>query len=378
MGDFFDFPANVHILYIDRGEDPCKTRKGKIMKKVDITRFDEAKRELENAAYDAFGRGIEIYVQDSFIGEPVTVTINWAAMGSTSIDETLEFATKLEKATELAKSFPYAGYILARNDAEYYEDMYYYIEDDEDEEETQEESCEDDGQEPVPYEYGTIEAFLGDFSEEYDIPAIEDEVTQILSDGRRVWVDEYADDSDGGTALYNLCERYRIYTQEDSEETVPFADSDYIDPEVRDEWGRAGSYDSIIVDIERPRGDGFMDRIVPDSTLEDLDGWGTARAFADELGLEYDETPGDIGINIAMNRMYDICREYDAIRYGQDEALSKHGMAQAWARAIDAELVEDTFEYGTKQSWMQKMEFAEGELAGWQVTVLYVVENEEE
>lgn len=277
------------------------------MKKVFTTEFDEAKRQLTEKAYDAFGRGIEIYVNDSYLGEPVTVTVNWAAMGATTVDETRRFASQLEQAAEMAAAFPYAGYTLSRDEADYYEDMYYYIEDEDEneqeDEDEQEASCED----------------------------IEDE------------------DKDG----------------------------DYIAPEVRDEWSRSGSYDTLIVEIERPRGDGLMDRIVPDAFLEDIDGLGTARAFADELGAEYDEEPGRIDINIALNRIYDICRDYDEIRTGTETALSKHGMAQAWARAIDAELVEDEFDYVQKADWMQSMEYAEGQLAGWDVTVIYVKEKED-
>lgn len=255
------------------------------MKKISLATFEAAKRELEDRAYDEVGRDVRIEVNDMNYGDEVTVTLNWSACCSVSASEAREFVAKLQRATDLAECFTYAGYVLAGDIDD--NDYYYYIEEEEEE----------------------------------------------------------PDDDD----------------------------PTYIDPVVKDAWSRHGSYDYIIIDIERPRGDGFVEHITPETPLEyDLDGWGAARAFADELGLEYDEAPGDININIGLNRIYDICREYDRIRYDDEEALSKYGVAQAWARAIDEDLKEQT-EY--KPEHIKSMEYAEGELAGWQITIIYVQEE---
>lgn len=81
-------------------------------KTINSQEFRAAIAELEDQAYDMFGGDIRVTV-DTWIDPedelPVAPVINWAATGDKSIAETAEFASKLQRAVELAAGFPYNG-----------------------------------------------------------------------------------------------------------------------------------------------------------------------------------------------------------------------------------------------------------------------------
>lgn len=68
-----------------------------------------------------------------------------------------------------------------------------------------------DGTEHEVYERHALEALLGDSAGDYDVDAIEGEVTEVLPDGTVVWDDRYFDEVDPLTPkLRAMLERHEI------------------------------------------------------------------------------------------------------------------------------------------------------------------------
>jgi len=102
------------------------------MKKVRIEslEFDKAVRNLMDEAYERFGSHIQLNIDKWFDEAPIAVTIGWASIGAKNLDETEDFARKLQEAVELAASFPYNG-AMPRWDGDI-DEIYYEIEIDDD------------------------------------------------------------------------------------------------------------------------------------------------------------------------------------------------------------------------------------------------------
>lgn len=98
------------------------------MKKVRIetVEFDKAVRNLEDESYERFGNTIHFNIDKWFNEAPINVTISWASIGAKNLDETEDFARKLQEAVELAESFPYNGAMPCWD--EEIDEIYYEIE----------------------------------------------------------------------------------------------------------------------------------------------------------------------------------------------------------------------------------------------------------
>lgn len=94
--------------------------------RIDSVEFDKAVRNLEDEVYDRFGNTIHVSIDKWFNETPISVTINWASVGAQNLDETADFARKLQETVELAGSFPYNG-AMPRWDEEA-DEIYYEIE----------------------------------------------------------------------------------------------------------------------------------------------------------------------------------------------------------------------------------------------------------
>ena len=64
--------------------------------------------QLRETWRDELGESIHIY-EESMGSEPIKLGVNWAAIGTVSADEAVEFAAKLTKAAEIAKNHPVNG-----------------------------------------------------------------------------------------------------------------------------------------------------------------------------------------------------------------------------------------------------------------------------
>lgn len=196
------------------------------------------------------------------------------------------------------------------------------------------------------YSSDELEAFLGEFVDDYDLLHIEDEVTTRDYQGRRIWISDYYNDD---AKLFSVCERYRYDNDED------------ILDDVVAEWQKDiphGDYADLIVEIhyDEPgdREAGVSHRIVPRSDIHNLelyrkfgacdyddilDGWGTALAFRDQAMRDYTDEASQEAYE-ALSAANELCRFYTDVRHGNVPSLSggrtgKMQAAGAWAAKTD-------------------------------------------
>lgn len=297
------------------------------MKKVTMQEFAKAKRELMDLAYERYGHTIELYVEDNDPAEPVTVNVNWAAIGTQTPEETKRFSDNLAEAAELAETFPYNGAKLANYEtAEFWDDMFYTI-DDEDEED-----------ENLPS--------LEDVLASIDLPRLDD----VLPGLDFIEFNGHC----GGQFLMNR--------------SIPI--------EVEVAWDREATGENLIVDIEDL--DCERDRAEVNSHL---DGYGSALALMSSINKQYPLNPGDLQVNINMVRMEQLLVDYNMVLDRLPDAPSKWAMANAWAYTIDQHLEEEEYVPGIgidKPEWLERMVFAEGDFAGYHVTIIYTIDKKEE
>lgn len=89
------------------------------MKRFSEEQVRQAIRDIEDEAYEKFGRDVEIIVDgynvifdDDDIADPVYAKVNWAATGSQKPEDAETFANKILEAVEMAEAFPYNGAVL--------------------------------------------------------------------------------------------------------------------------------------------------------------------------------------------------------------------------------------------------------------------------
>jgi len=290
------------------------------MKKVTMQEFAKAKRELMDLAYERYGHAIELYVDDNDTAEPVTVNVNWAAIGTQTPEETKRFADNLAEAAELAETFPYSGAKLANYEtAEFWDDMFFVMDEEEEDE---------------------VHIDMADV----DLPRVSEQGLDFI---------EFNGHCDGQFFMSR---------------SIPAA--------VEQAWDRCATGEHLIVDIDDL--DNEDDR---DEVNSHLDGYGSALALMSSINQQYRRTPGDLQVNINMVRMEQLLVDYAMVLDQLPDAPSKWAMAMAWAYTIDQHLEEDEFVPGVgidKPAWLDRMLSAEGDFAGYHVTIIYTIDKKEE
>ena len=79
----------------------------KSVKKVSYQEYNKALCEVQKSVGDR----VDIYDMGGSFGMPVSLGVNWSAIGTVTPDEALAFAKDIAKAAKLAQEFPYNGYM---------------------------------------------------------------------------------------------------------------------------------------------------------------------------------------------------------------------------------------------------------------------------
>lgn len=80
------------------------------MKRVSYEEYDKALSQARQKISETVGDGVQIYDMGGSFKRPVSLGVNWAAIGTVSPDRAEAFAEAIGKAAQIAKTFPYNGY----------------------------------------------------------------------------------------------------------------------------------------------------------------------------------------------------------------------------------------------------------------------------
>lgn len=80
----------------------------KSVKKVSYQEYNKALCEVQKSVGDR----VDIYDMGGSFGMPVSLGVNWSAIGTVTSDEALTFAEDVAKAAKLVQEFPYNGYMI--------------------------------------------------------------------------------------------------------------------------------------------------------------------------------------------------------------------------------------------------------------------------
>lgn len=78
------------------------------MKKISYKEYDKTLREVQKSAGDK----IDLYDMGGSFDRPISIGVNWSAIGTVTPDKALAFAEDIAKAAKLAQEFPYNGYMI--------------------------------------------------------------------------------------------------------------------------------------------------------------------------------------------------------------------------------------------------------------------------
>lgn len=78
------------------------------VKKVSYKEYDKALREAQKNVGDQ----VDLYEMGVSFERPISIGVNWSAIGTVTPDEAMKFAENIAKAAKLAQEFPYNGYMI--------------------------------------------------------------------------------------------------------------------------------------------------------------------------------------------------------------------------------------------------------------------------